>query len=229
VIYSIIPEIEALERKLRYYSIMGIRDVRLSKESKSYIRDPLFNIRDLDELRQYIEGCRRCELHKGRKNIVIGEGSTNAQLVFVGEAPGREEDLEGRPFVGEAGRLLTKIIDAMSLKREDVYICNVIKCRPPRNRDPKRHEMERCIPYLEKQLEIIAPEVICTLGRIALIGLFRRDMKITEVRGKWLKWKDIPVMPTYHPAFLLRNPSSKREVWEDMKQIMRQLGLEGRN
>jgi len=184
----------------------------------------------LEALREYIGDCQRCKLKRGRKHLVFGEGSPNARLVFVGEGPGREEDLEGRPFVGEAGRLLTRIIKSMGLTREEVYICNVVKCRPPRNRDPEGDEIEACLPFLRQQLNIIRPEVICVLGRIAGQHLLRTDFKITKERGKWHSYRDIPVMPTYHPAFIVRNRQRERElkgqVWEDVKQIMMHLGLE---
>jgi DNA polymerase len=204
----------------------------INSEAKSFLkgeseleRDYINNISDLDELKEYINGCVRCKLYKNRKNIVFGEGNPKAELVFVGEAPGREEDIEGRPFVGEAGRLLTKIIKAMGLDRKDVYICNVVKCRPPRNRDPEADEIRACFPFLEAQLRIIAPKVICTLGRIAAQTLLGKDFKITKQRGDWHFYKNIPVMPTFHPAYLLRNPNEKRLVWQDMKKIMEKLGL----
>ncbi len=144
----------------------------------------------------------------------------------MGEGPGREEDLEGRPFVGEAGRLLDRIIMAMGLTREAVYICNVVKCRPPNNRDPESDEIEACIPFLKKQLALIRPDVICTLGRVAAQALLGKDIKITRERGRWLSFMDIPLMPTFHPAYLLRNPSAKRQVWEDVQEIMKRMGLE---
>jgi uracil-DNA glycosylase family 4 len=185
----------------------------------------------LEGLRSLIGDCRRCKLWQGRSNLVFGEGSQKARLVFVGEGPGHEEDLEGRPFVGEAGKMLTRIIEkAMGIKREDVYICNVVKCRPPNNRDPERDEINACIPFLKEQIRVIRPEVICTLGRIACNELLGRDLKITRDRGKWHSYMDIPVMPTYHPAFILRNPARERQlkgqVWEDVKEIMARLGLE---
>jgi DNA polymerase len=158
---------------------------------------------------------------------VFGEGSSEADLVFVGEAPGREEDLAGRPFVGEAGRLLTRIIEnGMGLTRDEVYICNVVKCRPPKNRDPEADEIGACIPFLKKQIELINPQVICILGRVAGQELLGKDLKITWERGIWHSFMDIPVMPTYHPAYILRNPSAKRQVWEDIQKIMKHLGLE---
>jgi uracil-DNA glycosylase family 4 len=188
------------------------------------------NVTSLEALRTFIGDCQRCKLHKGRNNLVFGEGSPNAKLVFVGEGPGREEDIIGKPFVGEAGKLLTKIIEnGMGLTREDVYICNVVKCRPPNNRDPERDEIETCIPFLEQQLSIIKPEVICILGRIAGQALLGGDFKITLKRGTWHSYMDIPVMPTYHPAYIIRNPSRERElkgqVWEDIKKVMKHLGL----
>lgn len=187
--------------------------------------------RTLEDLKRRIGDCKRCKLWQGRTRLVFGEGSSKARLVFVGEGPGREEDLSGRPFVGEAGKLLTRIIEnGMGLKREEVYICNVVKCRPPNNRDPERDEMETCIPFLREQLEIIGPEVICILGRIAGQELLGGDFKITRDRGKWYTYMDIPVMATYHPAYILRNPSRERElkgqVWKDIQKIMARLGLE---
>jgi DNA polymerase len=147
--------------------------------------------------------------------------------VFVGEGPGREEDVAGRPFVGDAGKLLTKMIEnGMGMKREEVYICNVVKCRPPNNRAPEKDEIETCLPFLKEQLRIIHPEVICTLGRIAAQGLLVRSFNITTERGQWVSYMDIPLMPTFHPAYLLRYPASKRQTWEDLKEIMRHLGLE---
>ncbi len=184
--------------------------------------------RDLASLRKSIEGCVKCRLHEERKNIVFGEGNPSARVVFVGEGPGREEDESGRPFVGEAGSLLTKIIEnGMRLKREDVYICNVVKCRPPKNRIPARDEMDACLPYLRAQLMAIRPEVICALGQTAGRGLFGEGFKIGRDRSKWLSYEGIPVMATYHPAYLLRNPKDKALVWEDIKLVMARLGLGG--
>jgi uracil-DNA glycosylase len=185
----------------------------------------------LEDLRVLIGDCRRCKLWRGRSNLVFGEGSPKARLVFIGEGPGHEEDQEGRPFVGEAGKMLTRIIEnAMGLKREDVYICNVVKCRPPNNRDPERDEIDSCIQFLKEQIRIIRPEVICTLGRIACNELIGRDLKITQARGKWHSYMEIPVMPTYHPAYILRNPSRQRQlkgqVWDDIRAIMARLRLE---
>ncbi len=159
--------------------------------------------------------------------MVFGEGSPEARLVFVGEGPGEEEDMAGRPFVGESGRLLTRIIEnGMRLTREDVYICNVVKCHPPGNRDPEADEINACLPFLKEQLRIIGPAVICTLGRVAAHALLGKGFRITEERGKWRSYEGIPLMPTFHPAYLLRNESAKREVWEDIKQVMKRIGLE---
>jgi uracil-DNA glycosylase len=178
----------------------------------------------LEALSDHMGDCRRCRLHQGRNHLVFGEGAPNARLVFIGEGPGREEDLAGRPFVGEAGRLLTRIIEnGMKLKREEVYICNVVKCRPPGNRDPEADEVATCLPFLERQVRLINPEVICTLGRIAAGSLLAGEFKITRERGKWRSWMGIAWMPTYHPAYLLRNPAAKRPVWEDVQEIMKRL------
>lgn len=184
----------------------------------------------LSDLREFIGDCRRCKLCDGRKNIVFGEGPEKARLMFVGEGPGRDEDIQGRPFVGEAGQLLTRIIEnGIGIKREDVYICNVVKCRPPENRDPERAEIDCCIPFLKKQIEIIKPEVICTLGRIAAKELLQRDFKITMERGRWQTYLNIPLMPTYHPAYILRNRGNERklkgDVWQDIQKIMSLLGI----
>jgi uracil-DNA glycosylase len=185
----------------------------------------------LDELREVLGNCRRCKLWQGRKKIVFGEGSPRARLVFVGEAPGREEDFEGRPFVGEAGKMLTRIITrVMGLTRDDVYICNVLKCRPPQNRDPEPDEIATCLPFLTAQLSAIEPEVICVLGRVAGTALLGKRFKITRDRGNWYSYNGMPVMPTFHPAYILRAEGRQRElkllVWEDIKQVMKRLGLE---
>lgn len=180
----------------------------------------------LEDIRRELESCRRCPLCTGRRNIVFGVGNPQADLVFVGEAPGREEDEKGEPFVGEAGRLLDRIIFAMGLRRQDVYICNVEKCRPPGNRDPLPEEVEACEPYLKRQLAAIRPRVIVALGRFAVQTLLRDDTPITRLRGTWRRYEGIALMPTFHPAYLLRNPMSKREVWEDMKEVVRRLRAE---
>ncbi|MCX7816503.1 MAG: uracil-DNA glycosylase [Syntrophales bacterium] len=177
----------------------------------------------LEDIKVDLECCRRCQLHRYRKNIVFGEGNPKARLVFVGEAPGAEEDEQGRPFVGKAGQLLTKIIEAMKMKRDEVYICNILKCRPPNNRDPLPDEISACEPFLIRQLEVIKPEVICALGSIAARTLLRTEVPITALRGRFHSYKGIDLMPTYHPAYLLRNPAAKRYVWEDMQLVMKRI------
>jgi DNA polymerase len=164
--------------------------------------------------------CTRCKLHTlGRKQVVFGVGNPNADLMFVGEAPGADEDIQGEPFVGRAGQLLTKIIEAIDLKREDVYIANVIKCRPPGNRNPEPDEVEQCEPFLFRQIDTIKPKVIVALGKFAAQCLLRTTEPITRIRGREFKYRDAILIPTYHPAYLLRTPSAKREVWEDMKRV----------
>jgi DNA polymerase len=178
----------------------------------------------LERVRADLGDCRRCKLAGSRRNIVFGEGSPEAELVFVGEAPGGDEDLQGKPFVGRAGQLLTKIILAMGLKREDVYICNILKCRPPQNRNPLPEEIASCEPFLIRQLEALRPRVICALGSFAAHTLIQSDVPITALRGRFHDYQGIPLMPTYHPAYLLRNPGAKKQVWEDVQKIMELLG-----
>jgi len=175
----------------------------------------------LDALRIDIgPDCSRCKLHTlGRTQVVFGVGNPNADLMFVGEAPGADEDIKGEPFVGRAGQLLTKIIEAIDLRREDVYIANVIKCRPPGNRNPEPDEVEQCEPFLFRQVDIIRPKVIVALGKFAAQCLLKTDAPITRIRGREFTYRDSVLIPTYHPAYLLRNPSAKRDVWEDMKKV----------
>jgi DNA polymerase len=180
---------------------------------------------DLDEFRAEVTACTRCRLAGTRTQVVFGVGNPNADLMFIGEAPGRDEDIQGEPFVGRAGQLLTDIIKAMKLTREDVYIANVIKCRPPENRNPEPDELEACRPFIRRQVEMIGPKVIVALGRFGLQSLTERAYSITSMRGQWLEYNGIKLMPTYHPAYLLRNPAAKKEVWADMKQVMAELGL----
>jgi DNA polymerase len=164
--------------------------------------------------------CRLCKLHTlGRKQVVFGVGNPNADLMFVGEAPGADEDIQGEPFVGRAGQLLTKIIEAIGMQRSDVYIANVIKCRPPGNRNPEPDEVERCEPFLFRQIDLVKPKVIVALGKFAAQSLLKTTDPITRIRGREYKFRSAILMPTFHPAYLLRNPSSKREVWEDMKRV----------
>ena len=178
----------------------------------------------LSAVREELGNCTRCKLHTSRTNIVFGEGDPQAALVFVGEGPGFEEDQQGRPFVGAAGQLLTDIIvKGMKLKREDVYICNIVKCRPPNNRNPEPDEIETCVPFLVKQLEAIKPKVIIALGNVAAKALLKTSEGITSLRGNWKTYQGIPLMPTFHPAYLLRNPKDKTLVWKDIQQVMTEL------
>jgi len=180
----------------------------------------------LPALRDFIGDCTRCRLGRARTNLVFGVGNPDADLMFIGEAPGRDEDQQGEPFVGRAGQLLTDIIKAMKLQRDDVYIANVIKCRPPENRNPEPDELDTCRPFIRRQVELIRPKVIVTLGRFALQSLTEKSYGISAVRGQWLEYNGIRVMPTYHPAYLLRNPAAKKDVWSDMKKVMGELGLQ---
>ena len=174
----------------------------------------------LTEIRADIGDCTRCKLHRlGRRQIVFGVGNPDADLMFVGEAPGRDEDEQGIPFVGRAGQLLTKIIEAIGLQREDVYIANVIKCRPPENRNPEQDEVDTCEPFLFQQIDTIKPKVIVALGTFAARALLRTLDPISRLRGRVYGYRGATLVPTFHPAYLLRNPSSKREVWEDMKLV----------
>ena len=177
----------------------------------------------LGTLREEIGDCQRCRLSKGRKNIVFVEGSTDAELMFIGEGPGREEDIQARPFVGDAGKLLTRLIEKMGFKREKVYIANIVKCRPPNNRDPEEDEMAACSPFLEKQIDIIKPKIIMALGRISTQHLAGSKIPITKLRGNFFTYRDIPVMPTFHPAYLLRNPKDKQLTWGDAQKVLEKL------
>jgi DNA polymerase len=170
--------------------------------------------------------CTRCKLHRSRTHIVFGVGNPKAELVFVGEGPGRDEDIQGEPFVGRAGKLLTQMIEAMSLRREDVYICNVVKCRPPENRLPERDEIAACSPYLVRQLGVIQPKVICCLGACAAQTLLQTNQGISRFRGEWFEYRGAKLIATYHPAYLLRNPNAKGEVWKDLQKVMAVLGLQ---
>lgn len=178
----------------------------------------------LDQVRQELGDCQRCKLCKGRKTIVFGTGNPKAELCFVGEGPGADEDAQGVPFVGKAGQLLTKMIEAMGFSRDDVYICNVVKCRPPDNRNPEPDEIAACEPFLKKQLAAVNPKCIVALGKFAAQTLLRDATPITRLRGQWRQYEGIPLMPTFHPAYLLRNPGEKRVVWLDLQEVMKKLG-----
>lgn len=179
----------------------------------------------LTQIAAELEGCTRCKLCSGRKNIVIGEGNPNAELVFVGEGPGEQEDLQGRPFVGKAGQLLDKMIEAMGLTRDQVYIANVVKCRPPGNRNPEPDEIAACRPFVSRQLATIRPKAIVALGKFAAQTLLKTDEGIMRIRGGFRDYQGVKLMPTFHPAYLLRNPESKREAWEDLKKVKAELGI----
>lgn len=216
---------------LLYARELGVRDVpraapresgQSSRSAPARTTDPAA---DLERLRQETIGdCLRCKLASGRTTLVFGVGNPRAELVFVGEAPGAEEDSQGVPFVGAAGQLLTRIIEAMGLRRDDVYIANIIKCRPPGNRNPQPDEIASCEPFLIAQLDIIKPKVICALGTFAAQTLLKTKNPISRLRGQWHAYQDIPLMPTFHPAYLLRNPGEKKVVWADIQLIMARLG-----
>jgi DNA polymerase len=178
------------------------------------------------KIREDLGECTRCKLHGTRHKIVFGDGSAKAELVFVGEGPGADEDAQGLPFVGRAGKLLTQMIEAMGLQRKDVYICNVVKCRPPENRQPEEDEVSTCSPYLLRQIDVIAPKVIVCLGAVAAKTLLRTNRGISQFRGEWLEFRGRKLLATYHPAYLLRNPPAKSEVWKDLQKVMAVLGLE---
>ena len=178
----------------------------------------------LDGIRRELGDCKRCKLCEGRKQIVYGTGNPRAELVFVGEGPGEEEDKQGIPFVGAAGQLLTKMIEAMKFSRDTVYICNVVKCRPPGNRNPEPDEIKSCEPFLRAQLRVIKPKVIVALGKFAAQTLLREETPITRLRGQWRKYEGIDLMPTFHPAYLLRSPEEKKKAWMDLQEVMKRLG-----
>jgi DNA polymerase len=180
----------------------------------------------LERIRRDIGDCTRCRLHKGRTNIVFGVGNPKAELVFIGEGPGHDEDAQGEPFVGRAGKLLTQMIEAMGLHRGDVYICNVVKCRPPENRLPERDEITTCSPFLARQLAVIQPKVVCCLGACAAQTLLETNQGISRFRGEWFDYRGAKLIATYHPAYLLRNPNAKGEVWKDLQKVMAVLGLQ---
>lgn len=180
--------------------------------------------RPLEAIRAEIGDCRRCKLCEGRQNIVFGVGNPRADLVFVGEGPGADEDVQGEPFVGRAGQLLTKMIGAMGFERSAVYICNVVKCRPPGNRNPEPDEIAACEPFLKAQLASVQPKIVVALGKFAAQTLLRDTTPITRLRGRWREYGGIQLMPTYHPAYLLRNPAEKKSAWTDLKEVMKALG-----
>ncbi len=217
--------IEASGNFFRFLEQMGCKGFDCSDDIletlESWERGFEFSFETLEGIRADLGNCQRCRLSEGRNNIVFGSGNSHARLVFVGEGPGHEEDRQGQPFVGAAGQLLTKIIEAMKFTRNQVYICNIIKCRPPGNRNPKPDEIAACSPFLKRQIAAINPDFICTLGGFAAQTLLDTKLPISKLRGVFYDYMGIKVMPTYHPAFLLRNPEKKRSVWEDMKILMK--------
>lgn len=210
-----------------------VREIRESRDGHEFsesapavppVSRPSVAGMDWDALQQTVASCRQCGLCRSRNHTVFGEGNIHAELMFIGEGPGADEDASGRPFVGPAGQLLTKMIAAMTYTREEVYIANVVKCRPPGNRNPAPDEALACLDYLKRQIALIRPKVIVCLGGVALTFLCRNAANISRARGHWLEFEGIPVMPTFHPAYLLRQASAKREVWSDLQQVMRALG-----
>ena len=209
--------------------LSSLQDFLLSQKEQGVLGLPLQHQRttvnkdqQLENIRSELGECTRCKLHQHRRHIVFGTGNPAAQLVFVGEGPGGEEDVQGKPFVGRAGHLLTKIINSIDLTREEVYIANIIKCRPPNNRNPEPDEIKACEPFLIKQLDAIKPKIICALGTFAAQTLLETDERISRLRGKFIPYRNSRLIATFHPAFLLRNPQRKRDVWEDMKMIRKE-------
>jgi DNA polymerase len=240
---------EHLEGTLRYLADSGVSGIHCRPETLDIVQswampkkvhasekqggalesqalEPNDGTGQLEAVRLALGDCTRCRLSETRRHIVFGEGNPKARLLFVGEGPGRDEDIQGRPFVGAAGQLLTKIIQAMGLSRKEVYIANIIKCRPPQNRNPLPEEIETCFPFLQRQIDAIRPEVICALGKFAAQTLLQTETPISRLRGRFHDYRGTALMPTFHPAYLLRNAERKRDTWQDVQKIMAQLGLE---
>lgn len=209
-----------MQNWLEYFKGLGFEYIYLKERKKMDIFKE-----KLDLLEKIVKNCTLCPLHLKRKQAVFSDGNPNSSLMFIGEAPGEDEDIQGLPFVGKAGKLLTKMIEKMGLKRKDVYITNIVKCRPENNRDPLLEEIEKCSPYLIEQIEIMKPKVIITLGRFSSAFLTGMKSGIKQYRGKWFSYKGIPVMPTFHPSYLLRNAQDRWLVWEDMKEVLKKLNL----
>mgnify|MGYP006299073737 CR=1 FL=1 len=206
---------KALNQKLE----MGDTEIMISRESVEKMPQPVKEYKNLEEFENDINECTKCPLHKGRNKFVFGVGNPNADIMFVGEGPGRDEDLKGEPFVGRAGKLLDKILAAIHFDRSEVYIGNIVKCRPPNNRDPEPSEMETCLPYLMRQIEMINPRFICCLGRIAAQALLETKLPLGKLRGTFHDWNGRKVLVTYHPAALLRFQQYKRDTWEDVQKL----------
>ena len=219
-----------VSNSLRFLAANGWRGFDCSSQTLAKLANwgqglQLF-IETLEDIRIDLGDCQRCRLSQGRNRIVFGDGNPLAKLVFIGEGPGFEEDQQGKPFVGAAGQLLSRIIEAIKLTRSQVYICNIIKCRPPENRNPEPDEIKTCSPFLERQIAAIQPDLICALGTFAAQTLLKTATPISRLRGRFHEYKGIKVLPTYHPAYLLRNPDKKREVWADMKMLMKEYRYE---
>jgi DNA polymerase len=210
--------------QLRFFRDSGVREVERGAVPQAAAAPASQGLMTLEDIRKDIGDCQRCGLARTRSRIVFGAGNPGAKLVFVGEAPGFEEDRQGLPFVGRAGQLLTKIIESIGIARDDVYICNVLKCRPPNNRNPEPVEVETCSPFLRAQLEVIRPEIVCCLGTFAAQTVLGMKAPISKLRGQFHEIDGIRYIATFHPAYLLRNPEKKREVWEDMKRVRAALG-----
>jgi DNA polymerase len=227
---QIIKTIDELNHTLQYYAEKGHRGFDCSRSSLEKLANwgvaPQPFCETLNDIRLDLGDCQRCRLAKHREKIVFGSGSPKAKLVFVGEGPGFEEDQQGKPFVGPAGQLLTKIIEAIKLTRKQTYICNIVKCRPPGNRNPETVETNTCFAFLERQIAAIQPGYICALGAVAAQTLLNTAEPISQLRGRIHHYKGIKVIATYHPAYLLRNPAKKRDVWEDMKMLMKEFSHE---
>jgi uracil-DNA glycosylase len=216
--------VDNLSDWLRYQRRLGWRGLPGKVELQIQEIEPAADkIPSLEEIRAEMGDCRRCKLYGGRKNLVFGDGPATARLMFVGEAPGADEDRQGIPFVGAAGQLLNKMLDRLGLRREEVYIANILKSRPPGNRDPEADEIAACLPFLEMQIRAIRPRVIVTLGRISTQALLGTKEPLTRLRGRWQRYHDIRVMPTFHPSYLLRAPQERRKTWDDMQQVMEYL------
>ena len=220
----------AARSQFEYLTDLGFEEQKVTAPAGSDVQNAEAANPDsaaLDAIFNELGNCQRCGLGASRTKLAYGVGNPNARLVLVGDAPGREEDLQGEPFVGEAGQLLDRILQAMGLHRNDVYICNVLKCRPPNNRDPQPEEGATCEAFLVRQIAAVRPQVIIALGRFAVHSLLKTNAPISKLRGEWQSYQGIPLMPTYHPAYLLNNPEGKRDVWDDMKQVLRRLQTDG--
>ena len=219
-----------IENSFRFLAANGYRGFACTEHSleklEKWGKGRTSSAETLEDIHADLGDCRRCKLAQERNNIVFGDGNAKAKLVFIGEGPGAEEDRKGQPFVGAAGQLLTRIIEAIKLSRSQVYICNIIKCRPPGNRNPESDEIKTCFPFLERQIAALQPDFIIALGTFAAQTLLGTTTPISRLRGRFHVYKGIKVVPTYHPAYLLRNPDKKRDVWEDMKMLMKEYRYE---